>query len=479
MKSLKKGIFWSLVESSGSRILQFVGTLLLARLLFPEDFGLVASAQSITGLVGLAITAGWRQVLLRNKHEEDILYQSVFTFQLLVGVFSYIAIFIMSPTISRFLSEDKLIEILPVLSVAIFGRVLTTVPIAILQRDMNFKIIMKINLLNTLLSLILGVSLAIFGFGVWSLIYGVIFSSLFGPIFLCYFSNFKPKLSFSIACIKGSVGESYRFAVLLILDHLVVWGPYAFVSKWHGAESVGLLQRGISTAQIPFEVASGAINAPMFRAYSAADNRKSDDYYFLRAIGLWTIYLWPIGLLFGLYPDKVISLMYGEQWLDSEKFLSIFSFYMFFMPLYSVSRVYVSSVFGPNLMVIIRAITLIAAFVSILFLRVDIYNLVLGLVLALSAEALVSFFVALARLNMGLKDVALSLKPAATGIISTFLVHTYIVDYFYREVSWMWGIFIILSSYILTLFLFPYKNKELLSIRRVLLSRLRIIFKLE
>ncbi len=417
MKRLKQSILWGMLHSAAGRVLQFVGTLVLARLLVPEAFGLFATAQGVTMLLGLVISAGWLQPLVRRKEEDASIYNAVFTFQLVLCLIAWVGLWSGAPLLSSWLGDERLKTILPILGLTLFGRPIFIYHTIFLHRGMQFKSLAKINITIAGLSLAVTIFLAISGMGVWSLILGRITNAVLLGVLVSRATGKHPKLEFDFSRLIPVMNEAYRFAMLKGIDHVMVWGPYALVSRLHGAGDVGYLQRGISTAQMPVEISAQAVNAPLFRAYAATEDGSQREYYLLRALSAWILYMWPIAWLLHAYPDIIISVMYGPQWEASIPLLAIYALYLFFVPFQSVSRNYITSSQGPGVILKLQSVMLGVLIMALLVFNENLLTIAIVILLVASMQALWTFGIVLMDLEVPVARLISICSMPAVGVL--------------------------------------------------------------
>ncbi len=346
---------WVSAGNFVSRILQFAATLILARLLLPEDFGLIATIQSVTGLLGLLASNGWGQALVREKELDEITCHTVFTFQLVVFLISVLVLLLFSDAIAGFFGSALMASLLPVASLALIMRPFQTVPSALLNRRTKFSSIAVVNTLAALIPPFFSIPLAYFGFGPWSLVAGQLVSVMVTSLGLAYYSRYRPRLMFSFPRFMATFSVSSQFVIFAVLEHLTNWAPIAIVTKRIGLNPAGILQRGVSTAQIPSDLTAQSLTPPLFRAMAASDEKEKAAYY-LRAIGATTLYLWPVAVLLFIYSHETIDLLYGKNWHQAGPVLSIFSGFLLFFAIYSPSRTVLSSGVGLTFLVVVRMV---------------------------------------------------------------------------------------------------------------------------
>lgn len=163
-KKSVKGIAWSFVESASTKVIQFVIGIIMARLLMPADYGIVAIILVFITISQVFIDGGFATTLIQDKNKTERDYSTVFTFNVLISVFFYILLYITAPFISKFYSTDITIY-LRVQSLGIIIYSLSSIHKIRMMVAVNFKAIAKVTVISSLLSGGIGVLLAYKGFG--------------------------------------------------------------------------------------------------------------------------------------------------------------------------------------------------------------------------------------------------------------------------------------------------------------------------
>ena len=460
MSRLNQSILWGLFNSTVARVLQFMGTLVLARLLVPEAFGLFAVAQGITMFLGLLISAGWLETLVRRKDENPKIYNTVFTFQLVLYLIAWVVLWLGSSHFSQWLGDSRLEMILLVLGVTLFSRPIFIYHAVYLHRQMHFKRLAKINIIIAGVTLLLTVLLAFLEAGVWSLVVGRVVNAALLTFLISRSTGEHPQFEFNFSILREVFHDAYRFSLLKGMDHLMDWGPYAMVSRLHGAGEVGYLQRAISAAQIPIEISGQAVNAPMFRAYAATDDGSRREYYLFRALSAWVLYIWLAAWLLHIYSDTIISTMYGSQWTASAPLLGIYAWYLFFFPLQSVSRNYITSCRGPGTILKLRMVMLGVLTGALFVLNDNLQQVIMVIVSVACLEAIWSFGLAMVDIRLSIGRLLSIVVAPVLGVLSMVGVRQ--SDLFSGVTSY--GVFLEMGlailMYSISVVLFPGGNLE-------------------
>lgn len=168
------GLIWSAIERFSVQGTQFIVTIILARLISPEDFGLIGMITVFIALSDLIINGGFSQALIQKKQRTQDDFSTVFYFNVIIAVFIYGLIYFLAPYVAKFYNQMPLIDILRILAISVILKSFCVVQNAILSIKLNFKLRTKINLISALLSGTIAIYMAYKGLGVYALIYQTI-----------------------------------------------------------------------------------------------------------------------------------------------------------------------------------------------------------------------------------------------------------------------------------------------------------------
>ncbi len=200
---------WSFIDRFGQQGMQFIIGIVLARLLSPNDYGLLGMIMIFFAISFAFVDMGLSKALIRKKEIEDVYSNTVFWSNLLIALFLYLLLYISTPFIASFFNQPALIPIARVSFISIIFVALYIVPYSLLNKKMDFKTITKISISSTLISGIIGISLAFAGFGVWSLVVQQITYQFLRFVLSFLYVKWLPKLLFSCTVIR----EVWSFSV--------------------------------------------------------------------------------------------------------------------------------------------------------------------------------------------------------------------------------------------------------------------------
>ena len=321
---IRSGTQWTLAGSLVNEVVHFAVSILLARLLVPEDFGLVATVGIVTGLAGHFAGAGTGQALVRARHAEQRHFDVVFTLQLLIGGLIYLVFVALAPLFASFFEHPIYQALLLVSGLNFFLRPFANLPSARLQRDMRFRPLVVINAATLVAGSGVSICMALMGQGVWSLVIGGLCGALLRAVLLNLHVGQRYALAWDRAIIGELGGYGARVAANSLIEHFRSQSMIFILSKLNGPADVGLYNRASSLAVMPMRIVGTAPYHAVFRALAAEqDNLDKSRYLYYRTVTLVAAYTLPLYILAWWLAEPGIRFIYGEKWLASAEPLAI------------------------------------------------------------------------------------------------------------------------------------------------------------
>ncbi len=364
------GVFWVLLERLSFRLIQFLPTILLARLLTPAEFGLIGMLMIFILLAQTFLDSGFGVALIRKKDADHTDECSIFYFNILVGIVLAVGLFAGAPLIAGFYDQPMLTSLTRWLSLNIILKSFSLIQTTLLTRNLDFKTQLKANLTATLLGGVGGVVAAYAGLGVWSLVIQTLITSGLHTVSLWLISPWRPSLIFSLAALKSmfAFGSNMLFSSLLatFFDNLY----HVFIGKVFSAAALGFYTRANSLKDMVLDMTSRNLSRVLFPAMASIqdDNERLRRVY-RKYITLITFLHFPLMLGLAATAAPLINLLFSEQWAESVLFFQLMCLSALLYPL-SLINLEVLKVKGRSdlffrLELIKRAMTLVMILITI------------------------------------------------------------------------------------------------------------------
>lgn len=331
--SIINGLFWQYTQRIGNQLVQFVVSIILARILAPEDFGVIALIGVFITISNIFIDSGLGNALIQKKDLEAVDKSSVFYINLLISFCLYALIFLAAPYIAGYYGMSSLDMLLRVQAIQIVIMAFYCVQNSVLVRNMEFKLIFIINFVSILVSSIVGISLACLGYGVWSLVCSQIAMQMSKVIGFWLFSNWRPIAVFSFERVRQLFGYSSRILGGSLL-HVCYSNIYnIIIGKQFSVSLLGYYNRGQLIPTIIIENAANSINSVMFPALSRIQDEK--DRFLLLIRNMVSIVAYIVSLIIAILlplSSNIISVLLTDKWLPCVPFMQIVCITVCFTP---------------------------------------------------------------------------------------------------------------------------------------------------
>ena len=339
MPSLINATFWSAIQRFGGLAIGFISNIVLARLLCPEDYGIVGLIMVFIGIADVLVDGGLGNALIQKKDitKDDI--STVFTSNLIISLVLFLTIFFAAPAIAKYVEIDEFALFLRVEAVMILLRALYVIHFSMINREMDFQKLAKISLLVSGLSTILAISMAYYGCGVWSLIARNLSLDLFSFL-ICYIWY---KVDFSIYINRDAFKKLFSFgafvAVANLLESLYSNLLSFILGKKFSVKELGYYNQAYALEQIPVYSITSILNQVFFPFLSKEqdDREKMRDDVQTSLLAM-SFCIYPLMVYLICFAQPIIVLLYSEKWLPSVPFFQILCTFGFTNFLYHLNR---------------------------------------------------------------------------------------------------------------------------------------------
>jgi PST family polysaccharide transporter len=310
-----KSVKWTALAEIVSCSIQPVVTLILARLLTPADFGVVAVAMIAIGLAQIFQDFGLGKTLIQRETEIDKSANIIFWTNITLSVCIYLILFIIAPLFSKFFHEPKVIDILRVLCLLIILLSLISVQQALFQRQFQFKQLFFIRLFSSIVPGLVSIPLALWGYGVWALVFGTLAGAIAQVFLFWKTSPWRPQLSYDFQLAKRLYGFGVWVTAEAFLGWLMVWGDSVILGHFLGVKELGVYRVGVTFLALIFGFFLNPILPVVYSSFSRFQSMPSQlRDYFLKVTQLIATVAFPVGTGIVLLAYPLSSILFGEKW---------------------------------------------------------------------------------------------------------------------------------------------------------------------
>lgn len=344
-RGTSKGIFWSAIDRFGVVLLQFVINLVLARLLTPDDFGLVGMILIFVVVSQTLIDSGFGSALIQKLNPTQTDYSTVFWWNLLFSILLYAIIYLFAPGVANFFHNQELAPLLRVIALVIIINSFSLVQKARLKKSLSFDKIAITDIVSYSISAVIAFYLAKQGMGAWSLVFMQISNAVISAILFWSIAKWTPSWSFSLTSLKNLFSYGGFLLIANMMQDICTHIQGVVIGRNFSAAHTGLYTQ----AKKMDEVASMTIPAifcnVLFPVYSEHQNDKKQLCELLgKNTRLVAFIVFPLMMLLIIIAEPLFNMLYGEMWLDAVPYFQILCIGGFFSAVYNLNYYAVAAI---------------------------------------------------------------------------------------------------------------------------------------
>lgn len=333
-----KGVGWSAIDNVAQYGVSFVIGVILARLLSPDDYGLLGLTAIFTAICTALINGGFGTALIRKKNATEEDYNTAFVVNLGMSLFLYLILFFCAPLIASFFGREELIALTRVSSIGIVIAGLSVVQQVHLIKAINFKTQTKISVVSVLISGITGVVMAFNGFGVWSLVAQQLINNLLRTVLLWINNKWIPRLRFSIQSFKELFGFGWKIMVSWLLDSVWKQLQQVVVGKFYSPATLGQYTRAKGYSELLSSNLTSVIQRVTYPVLSSIQDDRTRLVAAYRRIIKTTMFVTSVSLFFlAAISEPFIYCLIGAKWHEAATYLPIICIIGSTYPLHAIN----------------------------------------------------------------------------------------------------------------------------------------------
>lgn len=338
MDDLKKktlnGLIWKFSERICAQLVTFIVSIILARILLPEDYGAIALVMVFISIADVFVSSGFGSALIQKKDADQVDFSSVFYFNLGFSIIVYIILFIIAPFISSFYNMQVLSSVLRVLGLKIPLAAINSVQSAYISRHMLFKKFFLATLGGTIGSAVVGIIFAYNGYGVWALVAQYLFNSVVDTIILWFTVKWRPKKIFNFKRLKPLLNFGWKLLASKLVNEVISQLRNLIIGKVYTSSDLAYYNKGVSFPNLILTNINASITAVVYPAMSKLqDNSDRFKKYLLKSISYSTFIIAPIMMGMFIVSDNIIELLLTDKWMFCVPYVQIACLYSVFQPL--------------------------------------------------------------------------------------------------------------------------------------------------
>jgi O-antigen/teichoic acid export membrane protein len=321
LNSLKEktvlGIVWSAIERFGYTLIMFVSNLFLARILNPDDFGTIGMIMVFVSVAAIIVDSGFTAALIQKKIVTNDDYSTAFYVNFALGIVLYLTLYLSAPMIARFYQSHVLIDLLRIIGLILITNVFSIVQIAKLKRELNFKLLSVISFVSPLIGCSVGILMAYSSFGVWSLVFQTLITSIVRAILLSLFATWLPKFIFSYNSLKNLFRFGFMVLGYQLIDTIYTNLISLILGKLFSPKILGFYTQARTLENVPNYALTTIVDQVTFPVFSKLQDEKEYLKNGVRKTLKSMVWInFPVMVLLMLIAAPLIQLLYTDKWLE-------------------------------------------------------------------------------------------------------------------------------------------------------------------
>lgn len=380
---IKNSILWKLLERFSTQAVSFIISIILARILTPSDFGIIAIVLIFINIANIIIDGGLNTSLIQKKNANQEDFSTIFWFCLFLAGVLYISLFFFSPFISDFYNSRILTPVLRVIGLSVFFNSIISIQYAYVAKKMMFRKLFYVNATSLFVSGFVGLHMAYNGFGVWALVAQYLLNTVFCSILLLFRTSWKPSFVFSYNSFLRLFNYGWKIFVTNFIISIFENSRSFVIGKLYQPSSLAFFDRGKLLPSIMVSNIIAALEAVLLPTFSEEqDNRLRVKQMLQRSIKIGYIVISPLLVILFVTAKFAVILLLTEKWLPAVPFVQIFCVAFLLMPIQNINIACIKSLGFSNITLkqeIIKKV--VELFILIGSFMINVYAVAWGVVL--------------------------------------------------------------------------------------------------
>lgn len=341
-----KGLFWGYLEKLGGEAVALIVSIVLARLLGPEAYGIIPLITVFTALLNVIVQGGFGSALIQKKNADRTDFSTVFYFQLFLSALLYTGIFFAAPYIASFYNNIYMTPMVRILSLSLIIGAVNNVQHAYVSKTMQFKKFFFASFTGTVLSGCIGIALAFYiikttgnpVYGAWALIAQKLTDQVIDTIFLWFTVKWRPVLSFSLKKLKGLFSYGWKILMSSFVDTVYKELNTLIIGKAYTSADLAYYNKGNTYPKLVMGNLNNAIQHVLFPAMAShQDDVSKVKSMTRRALKTSSYLVFPAMMCFAAISEAFIYILLGEKWMPAVPFMWIACFNFAMWPIHTTN----------------------------------------------------------------------------------------------------------------------------------------------
>lgn len=463
IRKVTGGMFWTFAERFFAQGVTAVVAIVLARLLTPDDYGIISIVMVFISIADVFATSGIGSALVQKKEISPIDYDSAFHLNMMISIVIYAVVFWVAPFVGAFYNMDILMPVIRVMGIRIPIAAANSIQQAYVRREMKFRFFFFATLGGTVISGIVGIAFALLEAGVWALVAQYLTNVIIDTAVLFLLNGWRPSLRFSCDSAKNTLSFGWKILVAELIGSFGNRLKILVSGRAFSAADIAYYEQGNRYPSLLTTNVNAAINQVMFPVFSRSQENPEQMQQMLRkTVQIGLFFLNPILIGFAATSDSFVRVFLTEKWIECVPYVKIFCLYFLTRPLESATTQALQAIGRADLglykIIVVNISTFICLFVSIFYFH-SIFVLACTSLFTMAVSMIINMYFVHKILNYRILDqfydLMLSILPAAMmgGIVI-------LIGYIELPVTIIFGIQIICGVVSYTIFAMIFNQKS-------------------
>ncbi len=375
-------LIWSFFEFAGLRIVQFCIGIVLARLLFPEQYGLIGMLSIFMAVAHSFVNSGFGSALVQKQNVTQVDICSIFYFNILVGFLAACILCAIAPLIAAFYNQPALTQLTRAMSLIIVIDSFALIQRSLLSKKIDFKTSTKVGLTASLTSGVVGIAMAYSGFGVWSLVAQQLAASFVNAVLLWVFNSWRPAWVFSLSSLRSMFGFGSRLLISGLLNQIFANIYLLVIGKVYSAADLGFYTNAKKMQQTPAQTIGGMVGRVTFPVFSTIqDDLPRVKRNLKKALTTVALVNFPVMIGLAVVGRPFILVLLTDKWEQSIPYFQLLCIVGILFPIHLINLNVLQALGRSDLFLRLEIIKKVLIVVNILItIRIGISEMIMGMI---------------------------------------------------------------------------------------------------
>jgi teichuronic acid exporter len=324
---------WSAINRFGVQLIGFLGNVLIARQLTPDDYGLVAMLAIFIGIAWNFTESGFADCLIRKQDADKKDFATIFIHNITIAFVLYVLLYFTAPYISHYFKRQELIEITRILGLSIVIKAITVAEFTRMSKELMFKNTAIIQIVSSVFSVVIAYLMAINGFGYWAIVMQTLSIAIINLVMIMILNKWRPYFYFSWERYKKMRGFSNNMLISYFSNQIGNNLYSVFIGKYHSIAGLGFYNQAAKINDACFQGINAVILTTSYPLLAKEKNREFRKEMYKSILNHFLFIQFSISLFIvgGAYP--LLELIFGDKWVSAAPLLQLLTLSFLFMPL--------------------------------------------------------------------------------------------------------------------------------------------------